>query len=235
MILNSKTFEVFGYNPINLSRGSKRLVYWKCEQCNLEGKRIFRDCRKVCGKCRIQNTAFGRRKIPKIYCCISCGYKISSQSALKGFGNCIKCYRLIRNKNKKIIFCKKCNKIVCNHGKNKICSNCYLKSLRGKNNPNWNKNLTNKERLIRRNVITNELWIKNIFRRDNYTCQSCFQRGNKLVAHHLEGYHWCKELRFEESNGVTLCEKCHNIFHKIYTNFWNTTLQYLEYINGKRS
>jgi 5-methylcytosine-specific restriction endonuclease McrA len=56
-------------------------------------------------------------------------------------------------------------------------------------------------------------WRLNVFRRDDFTCQRCFSRKSGLVAHHIK--HWAEypELRYEVSNGVTLCDKCHNDLH----------------------
>ena len=61
-------------------------------------------------------------------------------------------------------------------------------------------------------------------------CRSC---GGKLTSHHLEGFHWCKDLRFDITNGIPLCLKCHAKFHFIYTSFYNTAEQFLEFINER--
>lgn len=57
-------------------------------------------------------------------------------------------------------------------------------------------------------------WRTAVFERDNYTCQICGERGKKLNAHHLKRWVDAPKLRFELSNGITLCEKCHKKVHK---------------------
>ena len=57
-------------------------------------------------------------------------------------------------------------------------------------------------------------WRKRVFDRDNYTCQKCGQIGGTLNAHHIKHYKDYHKLRYELSNGITLCEKCHKELHK---------------------
>lgn len=57
-------------------------------------------------------------------------------------------------------------------------------------------------------------WRESVFKRDNWTCQICFIRseaGNPVViqADHIRQFAFFPELRFELSNGRTLCVPCH--------------------------
>lgn len=52
-------------------------------------------------------------------------------------------------------------------------------------------------------------WRKAVFERDNYTCQWCFVRGEKLNADHIKPFADFPKLRFMLSNGRTLCVPCH--------------------------
>lgn len=61
-------------------------------------------------------------------------------------------------------------------------------------------------------------WRNKVLERNNYTCQKCGNKRN-LEAHHILGFSKNKELVYEVSNGVTLCEKCHTKFHYYYGNY----------------
>jgi 5-methylcytosine-specific restriction endonuclease McrA len=55
-----------------------------------------------------------------------------------------------------------------------------------------------------------EMWRKSVFKRDDYTCSECKVRGTYLEAHHIKPFAYFPELRFDLSNGITLCRVCHD-------------------------
>lgn len=57
-------------------------------------------------------------------------------------------------------------------------------------------------------------WRRNVFERDDYTCQHCGQVGGELNAHHIKPFAKYKDLRFVLSNGLTLCVECHREVHR---------------------
>jgi hypothetical protein len=88
-------------------------------------------------------------------------------------------------------------------------------------NPNWNGGCStfpypNEWSKIR----------KNVYARDNYTCQECHKTGGVIVAHHID---YNKEnCRLE--NLITLHKKCHNrtnnvIYRKYWTSHYNKIME----------
>jgi len=50
---------------------------------------------------------------------------------------------------------------------------------------------------------------KAVFERDDYTCQSCGNRGVDLQVDHIQSWADYVELRFSMDNCRTLCARCH--------------------------
>jgi len=60
-------------------------------------------------------------------------------------------------------------------------------------------------------------WRKAVLERDGYVCQQCGRQCKKrergLAAHHIKPYADHPDLRYEMSNGITLCRHCHMALH----------------------
>ncbi|MFP3727538.1 HNH endonuclease [Priestia filamentosa] len=108
-----------------------------------------------------------------------------------------------------------------------------MKQITGKNHPNWNSEITQQERELKRQTPENKAWRMNVFIRDNFTCKICGTK-EKLEAHHIFNYSSHKDLRYKVSNGITLCEVCHDNFHNAYTRKGNSDKQLLEYVKKIR-
>lgn len=78
----------------------------------------------------------------------------------------------------------------------------------------WKGGVTVENDIIRHSMEYRD-WRKLVFERDVYTCQDCNDStGGNLNAHHDKSFSDYKELRFDVSNGITLCADCHMTRHK---------------------
>ena len=84
-----------------------------------------------------------------------------------------------------------------------------------------------------RKGIEYRLWRSDVFERDKYLCQmpDCDKTERYLNAHHIKKFADYPELRFDISNGITLCKKCHNKirrqeekYEELFTNIINCKL-----------
>lgn len=81
----------------------------------------------------------------------------------------------------------------------------------------WKGGISSENYKLRRSTEYKQ-WRTSVFERDKYTCQSCGVVGGRLNADHIKPFADYPELRFELSNGRTLCEPCHR---KTDTWGWN--------------
>ena len=105
--------------------------------------------------------------------------------------------------------------------------NMHRKMWLGKNNPNWQGGTTELT-LNLRACDKYKAWRKAIFQRDNYVCQTCHRKKEKLHPHHVrpmseivqeaigltkrENYYLrCYNYQplWDVDNGQTLCASCH--------------------------
>lgn len=93
---------------------------------------------------------------------------------------------------------------------------------RGLEVPSWKGGVTPVHRIVR-TMPEYKIWRKSVYERDNYACQVCNKRGEKLNADHIVPFSVILEVEnirnrydarkcevlWDIENGRTLCEKCH--------------------------
>ena len=152
--------------------------------------------------------------------CIDCGISIS-----RGSKRCKPCYykSITGAKNSNYTGSTVCPK--CGDKKKrgvKLCRECWRKYMpRGKDSPQWKGGITKKYlrhiQGTRDNLSLGYInWRKEIFKRDNFTCQHCQRKSGKLVGHHIKNFKENDNLRLDIKNGITLCQKCHQLFHSLF-------------------
>ena len=72
----------------------------------------------------------------------------------------------------------------------------------------WKGGITPKNIKIR-GSLEYRLWRQAVLTRDDYTCQTCGQRGGDLHVDHELPFSLYPDLRFEVLNGRVLCIPCH--------------------------
>jgi len=87
------------------------------------------------------------------------------------------------------------------------------RAKRGVDHPRWRGGVSSENSRLRHS-IESRIWRDAVFARDDHTCQHCHKRGGELNAHHIKSFSEHQELRFDVSNGITLCEPCHRAVHR---------------------
>lgn len=108
---------------------------------------------------------------------------------------------------------------LCGNNETITCNNTSINQLHICRRCKLQKRLENKSR----NSSSYQEWRLQVYEQDNYTCIKCSSRGGELAAHHIESWNDNKELRFELSNGITMCKTCHKDFHSLFG--YNTTVE----------
>jgi hypothetical protein len=89
------------------------------------------------------------------------------------------------------------------------CSkDCSLSVHLGNKSHLWKGGLTEKSK-IERTCAKYRHWRLEVFKRDNFTCVECGKRDRTIEADHIKPQSEYPELRYELSNGRTLCHDCH--------------------------
>lgn len=170
----------------------------------------FNDTAKVCKQCNESYTRPCRTSSTvwkaRMFCSNSCRGASSIEGLIGeknpnykgGKDKCGECqcllpYRYSGYKKQSVFYCKK----------------CYAKHLGGVKHHNWKGGISSINSLIRGSSRMKS-WRISVFKRDGFTCQECgYDKGKILEAHHVKSFASYPELRFEISNGLTLCKPCH--------------------------
>lgn len=81
----------------------------------------------------------------------------------------------------------------------------------GDQHPNWKGGISPENVKLRRSEEYKK-WRLAVFARDKYTCVACGDdRGGNLQADHIKPFAYYPLLRFDISNGRTLCIDCHKL------------------------
>lgn len=207
----------------NEQRKEEHAVYFQCELCGKELKRVRSEYNKS-----------------KNHFCVGCfqegikKFKLNSKDHLK---------------NRVTFECDACGKekeVPESHYKGHDRHYCSDKCQRlgltmywsGENSPQYDPTIDEEVRERRRYGKNSYRWRNSVYERDGYTCQCCGDAsGGNLNAHHLNSYDWSEKDRSSTENGITLCEICHKEFHSLYGYGKNTRKQFEEFIfiiNNKR-
>jgi 5-methylcytosine-specific restriction endonuclease McrA len=173
-----------------------------------KGREVTASC-VVCSKSFLSHLSSKRK-----FCGRSCYYSFRK---IESSVNCLNCGVMFiqRKKNGKPNKDKKfCTKSCSSSYNKKIKPTRYWlgrarPDMRGRNNPMWKEvKKTDESKTIRR-LVEYRLWRESVYKRDNWTCTECNQRGGELHPHHIKPFAFFPELRFAIDNGVTLCVPCH--------------------------
>ena len=115
------------------------------------------------------------------------------------------------------------------------CKICKGKKFHGELSPFWKGGVT-PEPLLMRGRVEYRTWRTAVLTRDEYTCQCC-GATDKLRAHHIIGWASDRSLGYTVTNGITLCNQCHDpahpgAFHNLYGTWNNTREQLEEYLTS---
>lgn len=149
----------------------------------------------------------------KKYCSRECGYrnapKRPTQESLFTTLICDYCKKPFKRKKCEVSFRKQ-------HGSKHdfCCGRCQQQYFKGNRSASWKGGISRAYQFGYHTKAYKD-WRTKVFTKDNYTCQVCNKVGGYLHAHHKRGFTHNPELRFDVSNGITLCKKCHWEVHSL--------------------
>lgn len=202
-----------------------RFIWYPCEKCGKERWVLIvkgKPKSKWCNACAIRKPRRGKIKV-----CPICGEKFYiCPSSVKIYCS-VECQNEGQRKGKPLV-CKVCGKEYYRSPAqirlrgSSCCSNkCKGEAVTifhsGENSFNWQGGVSTENHRQRASKQW-RIWREAVFSRDNWTCQRCGARSGNgsrvaLHPHHIKPFAKYPDLRFEVSNGITLCKECHKEVH----------------------
>jgi hypothetical protein len=210
-----------------LKPNSEKKIEIICPECGTVFKRYFKVLRKsgcfLCQKCALKDK-FGKAIAPGIR-----NNRLTVLRKGKKSGHSVfKCDCGTEKEISNDLFLR---------GSTKSCGCLRRENIKrvafhpvGKAHHNWQGGITGERLSIMAKAAYKE-WRLSVYKKDNYTCLKCNQKGRELNAHHVENYADNKDKVCCVENGATLCATCHILFHKIYGKKNNTQEQLDEFLS----
>lgn len=181
---------------------TKKFCSGKCagEAKRGEGSPVWKGGRAASMARKRERSGWSPREPRKVRLCLACGEQGLARNA--------KYHKECRPKPMEPILheCRGCPALVIES--RTWCDKCKTSRSKGNRNSNWKGGITPENNRIRASEEYKE-WRVAVFKRDDFTCQSCGVRGGNLHAHHKKPFSTHPKLRLDVDNGETLCKPCH--------------------------
>lgn len=190
---DKKYCSVSCFNANRPKMGKGRVV--KCEQC---GKDFWKFNNQI-------------KRTNKNFCSVSCTHRSLENKVILSCKYCGNEYKTIPGqiKHRGSSFCSR------------KCGGLFKRTQTGEKSVSWKGGVSDPLRRLRSSAAFKE-WRAAVFERDNHICQHCGSR-ERLEPHHIKRFALYSDLRFEVSNGLTLCNHCHNKIKEEVINVGKTT------------
>lgn len=198
-------------------KGDRGEIYWECK-CNCGNTTIVSRASLISGY--TQSCGCLQKEVAIKLLEIARGSRIIKSIIL----NCDFCDKEI------LVSPSKIERNLYNYCSQECRSNHQKTFFFGKNHPNWKDDKIDRDL---RKCSEYYTWRNEVFKKDNYKCNCCKDSTKKLNAHHLKSFSRFPELKFDVTNGITLCKDCHISFHSIYGIRIFTSDDYYEFIKEK--
>lgn len=223
-------FQNFGHKLItDFYQNEKQILNFQCKCGNLHHFRMM-NMEKTKPQCRIcqrheqKGDALSYEVISEIFS--ETGFKVLDSK--EEYDNKIGMKRTVK------IICERAGHItdrdVQTVKRRYKCQKCCANDNVTGENCIWYKHGKSEENMTDRQKNNNlsVKWKRAVLKLKGKQCDIC-KSEEDIHAHHLNGYDWFIEGRFDPNNGIPVCENHHWGFHNKYGRGGNTSIQYDKY------